>query len=155
VFGGTDTTSTALRNIIFYLLTTPRAYRALQSEIDGAVKPVTRPVIRDAEAKALPYLQACIKEGLRIFPPSMGLMGKVCPRDDTICGIRVPANTQVAWSALAIMRNRTIFGNDADVYEPKRWIDAPVEKRKEMDASYGLVFATGTRWECLGSGLRT
>ncbi|EAW14872.1 uncharacterized protein ACLA_002830 [Aspergillus clavatus NRRL 1] len=58
VFGGTDTTSTALRNIIFYLSTTPRAYRALQSEIDGAVKTMTRPVIRDAEAKALPYLQA-------------------------------------------------------------------------------------------------
>ncbi|KAG2027589.1 hypothetical protein GB937_000028 [Aspergillus fischeri] len=153
VFGGTDTTSTALRNIIFYLSTTPRAYRALQSEIDDAVKTVARPVIRDAEAKALPYLQACIKEGLRIFPPSMGLMGKVCPRDDTICGIKVPANTQVAWSALAIMRNRTIFGDDADVYEPQRWIDAPVEKRKEMDASYGLVFATGTRWECLGKRL--
>ncbi|GAB1211671.1 hypothetical protein ATERTT37_000795 [Aspergillus terreus] len=153
VFGGTDTTSTALRNIIFYLSTTPRAYRALQSEIDGAVKTVTRPVIRDAEAKALPYLQACIKEGLRIFPPSMGLMGKVCPRDDTICGIKVPANTQVAWSALAIMRNRAIFGEDADIYEPQRWIDAPVERRKEMDASYGLVFATGTRWECLGKRL--
>ncbi|KAL5041430.1 hypothetical protein BDW71DRAFT_212141 [Aspergillus fruticulosus] len=30
VFGGTDTTSTVLRDIIFYLSTTPRAYRALQ-----------------------------------------------------------------------------------------------------------------------------
>ncbi|KAJ5809734.1 benzoate 4-monooxygenase cytochrome P450 [Penicillium pulvis] len=153
VFGGTDTTSTALRNIIFYLSATPQAYRALQSEIDDVVKTVTRPVIRDAEAKALPFLQACIKEGLRMFPPTMGLMGKVCPRDDTICGVKVPANTQVGWSALAIMRNRNIFGEDADVYEPQRWIDAPVEKRKEMDASYGLVFATGTRWECLGKRL--
>ncbi|KAJ5964791.1 benzoate 4-monooxygenase cytochrome P450 [Penicillium vulpinum] len=153
LFGGTDTTSTALRNIIFYLSTTPQAYRALQSEIDDAFKTVTRPVISKAEAEALPFLQACIKEGLRIFPPSMGLMGKVCPHDDTICGIKVPANTKVAWSALAIMRNRSIFGENADVYDPQRWIDAPVERRKEMDASYGLVFATGTRWECLGKRL--
>jgi cytochrome P450 len=153
VFGGTDTTSTALRNIIFYLSTTPQAYREVQAEIDGAVKTVTRPVISDAEAEALPFLQACIKEGLRIFPPSMGLMGKVCPHDDIICGVKVPANTKVAWSALAIMRNRSIFGENADVYDPQRWIDAPIERRREMDASYGLVFATGTRWECLGKRL--
>lgn len=51
------------------------------------------------------------------------------------------------------MRNRTIFGEDADVYEPQRWIDVPIEREKEMDALHGLVFATGTRWECLGKRL--
>ncbi|KAL4756979.1 cytochrome P450 [Aspergillus foveolatus] len=137
----------------FLFVDHPSSIRALQSEIDSAGKKVTSPVIRDAEAKALPYLQACIKDGLRTFPPSMGLMGKVCPRDDTICGIEVPANTQVAWSALAIMRNRTNFGEDADLSEPQCWLDATLEKRKEMDASDGLVFATGTRWECLGKRL--
>ncbi|KAL4875703.1 cytochrome P450 [Aspergillus karnatakaensis] len=141
VFGGTDTTSTALRIIIFYLSITPRAYRELQDDIDAAVIKVTRPVITDSEAKALPYLQACIKEGC------------VSTREDIIYGMKVPANTQVAWSALAIMRNQAIFGEDADVYEPQGWIDASSQQRKQMDCAYGLAFATGTRWECLGKRL--
>ncbi|KAJ5299273.1 cytochrome P450 [Penicillium atrosanguineum] len=103
-------------------------------------------IIHDAEAEALPFLQACTKEGLRIFPPSMGLMGKVCPHHDTICGVKVPANTKVACSALAIMNNRSILGENADVYDPQWWIDAPMERRREMDAFYELgntIFEVG------------
>ncbi|KAF7590572.1 hypothetical protein BBP40_002661 [Aspergillus hancockii] len=56
LFGSTETTSTGLLNIIFYLPTAPRAYRALHAEIDVAARTVTKPVIGDAQTKALPYL---------------------------------------------------------------------------------------------------
>ncbi|KJK76997.1 hypothetical protein H634G_08039 [Metarhizium anisopliae BRIP 53293] len=153
LFGGTDTTATALRNIIFFLTTNASAYRALQAEIDTAVKSAARPIIADDHAKSLPFLQACIREGLRMWPPSMGIMGKVSDRDDEICGKYIPAGTQVGWAALAIMYDKNIFGGDADVYEPRRWLDAQPDKLKDMEAIYGLVFATGTRWECLGKRL--
>ncbi|KID81566.1 Cytochrome P450 family protein [Metarhizium guizhouense ARSEF 977] len=153
LFGGTDTTATGLRNIIFFLTANANAYRTLQSEIDTAVKTAARPIITDEHAKSLPYLQACIREGLRMWPPSMGIMGKVSDDDDEICGKHIPAGTQVGWAALAIMHDKKIFGGDADVYEPRRWLDAEPGNLKEMEAIYGLVFATGTRWECLGKRL--
>ena len=153
LFGGTDTTATGLRNTIFYLSTNPSAYRSLQAEIDAAVKTATRPIIADDHAKKLPYLQACIKEGLRLWPPSMGVMGKTSDQDDVLCGIKVPAKTQVGWAALAVMKDRRVFGENADVFEPMRWIDAEPAQLKEMEAVYGLVFAVGTRWECLGKRL--
>ena len=153
LFGGTDTTSTGLRNTIFFLSTNPSAYRSLQVEIDDSVKTAARPIIADDHAKSLPYLQACIKEGLRLWPPSMGLMGKVSDQDDAVCGIKLPAGTQVGWAALAVMKDRTVFGQNADVFEPRRWIDAEPAQLKEMEATYGLVFAAGTRWECLGKRL--
>ena len=153
LFGGTDTTSTGLRNTIFFLSTNPSAYRLLQAEIDDSIKTAARPIIADHHAKSLPYLQACIKEGMRLWPPSMGLMGKVSDRDDIVCGMKVPAGTQVGWAALAVMKNRKVFGENADVFEPRRWIVAEPAKLKEMEATYGLVFATGTRWECLGKRL--
>ena len=153
LFGGTDTTSTGLRNTIFFLSTSPSAYQALQAEIAEAVKTANRPVIADEHAKRLPYLQACIKEGLRLFPPSMGLMGKVSDRDDIICGMKVPAGTNVGWAAMAVMRNKRVFGENAEVFEPRRWIDAEPEVLRERELTYGLVFATGTRWECLGKRL--
>ncbi|KAJ6017309.1 benzoate 4-monooxygenase cytochrome P450 [Penicillium sp. IBT 35674x] len=127
VFGDTDIMS-ALRNNELYLSATPQAYRALQSEMDIIA------VIRDAEAKLYHPSRRVSKKGSRMFPPSVGLMGKGWPRDDTICGLKVPANAQVG-----------CFNEDADADESQPWVDALLGKRKEMEAFYGVVFANGTR----------
>ncbi|KAK0724949.1 cytochrome P450 family protein [Lasiosphaeris hirsuta] len=153
LLGGSDTTATALRNAVFYLSTHPRAYRRLQAEIDAAAGIVARPVIADTEAKKLPFLQACIKETLRMWPPISGLMPKVSDRDDVICGVAVPAGTNVAWAVFGVMKNRTVFGEDAGVFEPMRWVEADAARLRDMEATQGLVFAGGTRWDCLGKKL--
>jgi cytochrome P450 len=153
LFGGTDSTSTALRMTIFFLSTNLSACRKLQAEIDAAAKTASRPVIADEHAKKLPYLQACIKEGMRMWPPSMALLPKISDHDQVICGIKVPAGTNVGWSGLTVMKDRRVFGENADVFEPSRWIDAEPEKLKKMEGTYSLIFATGTAWECLGKRL--
>ncbi|OCK76488.1 cytochrome P450 family protein [Lepidopterella palustris CBS 459.81] len=153
LFGGTDSTSTALRMTIFFLSTNLPAYRNLQAEIDAAIVSASRPIISDEHVKRLPYLQACIREGMRLWPPSMALLPKVSSSDQVICGANVPAGTNVGWAALKIMKDPQVFGENAQVFEPGRWIDAEPEKLKQMEGVYGLVFATGTGWECLGKKL--
>ncbi|KAK4170984.1 putative cytochrome P450 E-class, group I [Triangularia setosa] len=156
LFGGTDTTATALRMTVFYLSTAPSAHRALQSEIDNAVKSgkITRPVIADSEALELDYLNAVIKEGLRMWPPISGLQLKCSDKDDVICGYKVPAKTAVGISEFTVMRDKSVFGEDADQFNPSRWVEEKDPKRlKEMEMTQGLVFASGTRWECLGKRL--
>ncbi|KAK3376132.1 cytochrome P450 family protein [Lasiosphaeria ovina] len=150
MIGGTDTTATALRCAVFYIATNASVCRRLQGEVDAASLTVARPVIADSEAKRLLYLQAVIKEVLRIWPPITGLMPKISSNDDVICGVKVPAGTNVAWAPFGIMRNRALFGDDADRFEPQRWLDAEPARLKEMEAVQGLAFAAGTRWECLG-----
>ncbi|KAM7219733.1 cytochrome P450 family protein [Rhypophila decipiens] len=168
LLGGTDTTAAALRTTIFYLSVNPTAYNTLRAEIDAFFKAckATRPVITDTEAKSLPYLQAVIKEGLRIWPPITGLMAKSSEKDDIICGKKIPAGTHVAWAALAVMRNKELFGEDAQQFEPGRWIAAAKEtekegqegeaartRLKEMESVQSMVFVMGSRWECLGRRL--
>lgn len=154
LLGGTDTTATTLRMTVFYLTTTPHAYRALQAEIDGAVGKVTRPIITDAEARSLRYLQGCIKESLRLWAPVSGLQPKSSDTDDFILGYKIPAGTNVTVSEWALMKDKTIFGADADVFNPMRWVDAEgTPQLKEMEATQGLAFASGTRWECVGRKL--
>ncbi len=114
---------------------------------------LSTPVISDTAAKSLPYLQAVIKEGLRMWPPIMGLNPRMSERDEVICGVNIPARTNVGFSVLAIMRNRGVFGDDADTFDPGRWLDADPERLKEMEATQGMVFAAGSRWECLGKRL--
>jgi cytochrome P450 len=110
-------------------------------------------VIADAESKELRFLQACIMESMRCWPPISGLQAKMSSVDDVICGMKVPAGTHVALSMFSIMRDKDVFGEDADVFEPMRWLEANPEKLKEMEATQGLCFAAGTRWECLGKRL--
>lgn len=58
IIAGSDTTATTIRATMLYLLSTPRAYRALQAEIDAGIRcgRVSNPVT-NAEANELPYLQ--------------------------------------------------------------------------------------------------
>ena len=63
---------------------------------DGIISGTISSPIKDSEAKALPYLQACIKEGLRLFPPTSALLSKrVPPGGDTLNGVFLPGGTDI------------------------------------------------------------
>ncbi|KAB5576338.1 cytochrome P450 [Coniochaeta sp. 2T2.1] len=51
------------------------------------------------------------------------------------------------------MKDTHVFGADAEVFSPERWLDADPERLEAMEDVQGLVFASGTRRECLGKRL--
>ncbi|AEO59645.1 hypothetical protein MYCTH_2111803 [Thermothelomyces thermophilus ATCC 42464] len=83
-----------------------------------AASPV--PLLRDAQARPLPYLQAVIREVLRLFPPLCAPpVYKEMPRGgDTLCGQALPGGTLVAtgnqqWQAgraIALVEARKVIG---------------------------------------------
>nr|UYD62324.1 cytochrome P450 [Leptographium qinlingense (nom. inval.)] len=154
IIAGSDTSATAIRSTLLFLITNPHAYIRLQREIDDGIRAgrISSP-ITDAEARQFPYLQAVIREGLRMWPPATGLLPKVSTTDDEICGYRIPAGTSVAWAPWPIMRNKDIFGADADLFRPDRWMDISPEQYKLMDATVMLDFGGGSRYECLGKNI--
>jgi cytochrome P450 len=151
LLGGSGTTATAVPVIILYLISNPPAYRKLQREIDAVVAAgMETSVISDSKAKSMTYLQAVIKEGLRCFPPIPALSPKRTSKPTTLCGKYLPPNTEVSWSAWGMMKNKDIFGPDAHMFNPDRWLTANTEKLKAMDDIQGLVFMSKSRWQCLG-----
>ena len=64
ILAGSDTTAAAIRIILLYIITHPRVYSKLQSEIDEVA--ASSDVISDAEVRQLPYLGAVVREGLRV-----------------------------------------------------------------------------------------
>jgi cytochrome P450 len=133
------------------LATTPRAYRHLQQEIDEAIaKGIMSSPITNAQAKALPYLQAVIYESMRYHPPLFTLLAKVVPPEgDTLDGKFVPGGTKIAVNPLAMMRHVPTFGSDVEVFRPERWTEASPEKRNEMERTAELIFGLG-RYMCAG-----
>lgn len=135
---------------MLHIITSPQIYKKLQAEIDAGIeqKRVSSP-ITDAEARRLPFLQACIKEGFRIWPPITGIMPRISDQDGIICGVRIPAGTNVGWSARAVLRDKNIFGEDSDLYWPDRWLRSDAKRTQAMENTVELVFGQG-RWGCLG-----
>jgi cytochrome P450 len=155
ILAGSDTSATAFRTIMLYLMTNHKVYAKLQTEISEAVESgtVSSPVITDSEARKLPYLQAVIREGLRILPPAAGTVPRtVPPEGDTINGVFVPGGTNIGTNLWAIMRNTKIWGEDAEVFRPERWLETLPEKLKDMENASELVFGYG-KWKCLGMGI--
>jgi len=135
------------------IVTSPHVYKTLQKEINEGIQEgkISSP-ITDAEARKLPFLQACIKEGLRMWPPITGILPRSSAQDATICGVHVPAGTSIAWSPWSILRDRGVFGDDADLYWPQRWFCTNPTKSQAMDNTVELVFGQG-RWGCLGRSI--
>lgn len=150
IIAGSDTTATAIRTTFLYIITTPRVLTKLLAEITGAPLKLSSP-ISDAEARAMPYLQAVIKEGLRIWPPAVGLMAKkVPPEGDTINGMYVPGGTRIGYGGFSILRNKKIWGEDADVFRPERWLEG--EGIKDLEQAWEVIFNAG-RYQCLGKNV--
>ncbi|KAK3486902.1 cytochrome P450 [Neurospora hispaniola] len=151
ILAGSDTTAVAVRSTFFHLATSKKAYVRLLEEIDKAVKEgkISSP-IRAEEAKHLEYLQACVYEGLRMQAPFSGLCMKSPPKGgDFINGIFIPEGTRVGHNFGGLIRRRDVFGDDADVFRPERWLNAEPAKRLEMQQTTEMVFGYG-RWACLG-----
>jgi hypothetical protein len=90
---GSDPPATAMRATLLYIITSPYVLSKLLSKISTAK--ISNP-ITNAEARKLPYLQAVIKEEMRVFLLNTGFMSKIVPSGgDTINGIFVPSRTTI------------------------------------------------------------
>ncbi|KAI1858528.1 uncharacterized protein JN550_012575 [Neoarthrinium moseri] len=151
---GGETTGTGVRAVMLYMMTSPRSYQALQREIDDALQTgtVTSCPPSEDEAAKLPYLQAVLKESLRLLVPA-GFVPRCSPNDETLCGYKIPAGVSVDLAYKPALRTKEIFGEDADFFRPERWLEAGETERTQMDETYRFVFGGPSRWECLGKGV--
>lgn len=148
IVAGSDTIVTALRTTVMYVITHPTVYTKLQHELSSCQ--ATRPIIRESEAKSLPYLNAVIKECMRVHPPVTGFMTKLTPPEgDWLDGKFVPGGTNIMYAAWDFYKDPAVWGADVEVFRPERWIEASPEQRAVMDQTIGLIFGYG-RYGCLG-----
>jgi cytochrome P450 len=91
IMAGSETTATLLSGLIFKLLKSPQALQTLTEEVRASFQS-KEDMTFAAEAK-LPYVQACIDEGLRIYPPVPSIVARMTqPEGDVINGFAVPGN---------------------------------------------------------------
>lgn len=138
---GSDSTAATLTALFYHMMRNPVTLQPLLKELSEAN--FKSPISWDT-ANCLPYLDACIKEALRICPAVGIPLERVVPAGGAeICGKYFKAGTVVGINAWVLHRNPHVFGEDADDFRPARWIEADAERRKDMEralfsVSYGL-----------------
>ena len=88
-----------------------------------------------------------------MVPPAItGFAKRVPPQGDTLCGQFVPGGTDIFVNVCAMLRDTSVFGDDADVFRPERFLDCSPEERARLTKQVDLVFGHG-RWMCPGKTL--
>ncbi|MCJ1314168.1 hypothetical protein MMC25_007848 [Agyrium rufum] len=152
---GSDTTVTALRSTLLFIMTSAKTYRKLRAELDQALEHRIHsgPVISNATCLNLVYLQACIKEALRLIPPAFAPLPKLVPPEgDMIHGLFVPGGTRVGTCIYSIVQDKSIFGDDAETFRPERWLEAHEGDLPRMTKAAEIMFGSG-RYQCLGKAI--
>jgi cytochrome P450 len=147
VFAGSDTTAITLRTVFYYLLRNPKSMEKLITEVDGA-----EGLISWQESRDLPYLTAVIKEALRIHPAAGLPLERVVPTGGvSVCGTFIPGRTIIGCSAWVIHMDRRVFGEDAALWRPERWLEGTPETQSLMNSML-FSFGAGSR-TCIGKNI--
>jgi benzoate 4-monooxygenase len=167
LIAGSDTTSNSTCAILYHLARTPKAQAKLHSELDRAIPDTTvdlegggLPVrVEDVKGEKLPYLDACINEGLRIHSTSaLGLPRVVPPGGLTVEGIHFVEGTVLSVPSYTIHRDPEVWSAphgeedwDIEDFRPERWLDLTPEKRDLINKTFN-PFSVGPR-ACVGKNL--
>ncbi|RWA05490.1 hypothetical protein EKO27_g9619 [Xylaria grammica] len=144
-----DTTAVTVASTLFYILKTPHVLRKLEAELTDAG---IHEIPTFAEVNKLPYLNAVIKESMRVFTVTSFPMERLVPAGGAvIAGMYFPEGTSVGCLPAAIHLNKDIFGEDVDVFRPERWLINDREHLRIMEAAH-MGFSRGKR-NCIGQNI--
>ncbi|GAM42003.1 hypothetical protein TCE0_043f15589 [Talaromyces pinophilus] len=153
---GHETTATSMTWAIYALCLYPQVQQRLREEVRANLPIRTTSsangVLVTAElVDSLPYLHAVCNEVFRVYPPA-GLTRRVAAKDTSILGQHIPKGTSIAISMRAVNISKELWGEDAFVFDPERWM-----KPNQANSGGGvtnfsfMTFLHGPR-SCIGQG---
>ncbi|KAF2769007.1 cytochrome P450 [Teratosphaeria nubilosa] len=150
VVAGAETTSILLTGLTYCICTNPHAYAKLVEEIRTAFK--SKQDVTLESSAALPYLDAAIREALRILPPASVNNQRAAPKGGMVAqGIYLPEGTLIGISPWAVSRSSANF-HAPEEYHPERWLQG-VDARFEGDQlGASRPFGYGPR-ACIGESM--
>ncbi|KAJ3878017.1 cytochrome P450 monooxygenase pc-1 [Lentinula edodes] len=153
LIAGRDTTAATLTFVIYFLSMYPETMDRLRKEILEKVGPSQRPTYDDI--RDMKFLRAVINETLRLYPV-VPFNVRECTHattwpspDPTQPPIYIPAGAIVPWSVFMMHRRKDLWGPDAEVFDPDRFLDERLKKYLTPRPFIFLAFNAGPRI-CLG-----
>ena len=140
---GTETTGNTLSVLTYHVLSEPSIHRRLRRELrDAEVGYSADNTLLDYRMlEKLPYLQACIKEALRLATgvssrlPRTHRTAPVSYTDPSGKKYTFPPGTVISMSILDLHYNDSIFPA-ARSFKPERWLEADGDTLRQMERGF-------------------
>ncbi|KAI6099104.1 cytochrome P450 [Pisolithus sp. B1] len=146
-----DSTASTLTFLVYMLSQHPDVLKRLRAEVVSKVGNSRGPTYNDV--REMKYMRAVINETLRLYAPvplnvRTSTEAVVWPGVNGGPPVYIPPNTQVPFSVFLMHRRKDLWGPDADIFDPDRFVD---ERSKYLTSNpfIFLPFSAGPRI-CLG-----
>ncbi|KAH9678273.1 cytochrome p450 family 706 subfamily a polypeptide 3-related [Citrus sinensis] len=142
VIGSTDTTSITVEWAMSELLQKPEVMRKACNELGQVV--ALDSVVEEFHLAKLPFLEANVKETLRLHPPAPLLTSRRPSATSNLSGYTIPKGSTIFINAWAIQRNPEVWENPQD-FQPDRFLkDVKIGDFRGNNFNY-LPFGSGRR----------
>ncbi|KAG6618172.1 hypothetical protein CIPAW_15G068400 [Carya illinoinensis] len=119
ILGGTDTTMVTMTWALSLLLNNREALKKAQQELDLQIG--RDRLVMESDMKNLVYLQAIIKETMRLYPARPLAAPHESLEDCTLVGYHIPAGTRLLVNVSRIHRDPQVW-SDPTVFCPERFL---------------------------------
>ncbi|PIA35872.1 hypothetical protein AQUCO_03400038v1 [Aquilegia coerulea] len=144
LFGaGTETSASTIEWAVAELTKNPRVTFNIQSELVNVVGEKT---VKESDIPHLPYLQAFVKETLRLHPPTPLLLPRRALETCKVMNYTIPKDCQIMVNAWAIGRDPKTW-DDPLTFKPERFMNSSVDYR---GSDFELIPFGGGRRICPG-----
>lgn len=149
---GRDTTASLLSIVWLQLSKHPEILARLREDVDALDGEI--PSLE--QLRNMKYLRAVLNESLRLYPviphnSRKALEDTFLPvggGKDGTSPVFVPKGHTVQWSLFAMHRRKDLYGEDADLFKPERWLDQ--NDRKGLRVGWEFLPFNGGPRVCIG-----
>ncbi|XP_071712739.1 cytochrome P450 Tp4149-like [Rutidosis leptorrhynchoides] len=117
--GATDTAFTALEWAFSELVRNPRVMKTLQKQVDSITRGKLN--INEDDLEKLNYLNAVVKETLRLHPPAP-IIPRASTQDVRLMGYNIESGTRVFINVWAIGRDPSVW-EEPEEFKPERFLN--------------------------------
>jgi 5-O-(4-coumaroyl)-D-quinate 3'-monooxygenase len=124
ITAGMDTTVISVEWAMAELVRNPRVQKKLQEELDRVVG--RDRVVSETDFQSLPYLQAVVKESLRLHPPTPLMLPHKASTNVKIGGFSIPKGSNVMVNVWAVARDPKVWPNPLE-FRPERFLEENID----------------------------
>ncbi|KAL0360761.1 UNVERIFIED_CONTAM: cytochrome [Sesamum radiatum] len=119
MLGGSDTTTVTLIWALCLLLSNQHTLKRAQEELDNHIG--KERLVKDSDIEKLPYIQAIIKETLRLQPVTPLLPPRESTEDCTVAGYHIPVGTRLVLNLWKLHRDPRVWTDPLE-FRPERFL---------------------------------
>jgi len=149
ITAGMETTATVATMALYYLAIYPEIRKIVEKEVNKTYKTSSDPKVSAHSLNEMTYIDAFIKEVMRINATSAaGIIWREAITDHTIGNIKVKKGTLLNLASYMNFNNPSIY-EEPEKFLPERWLN---DNAKNIDSFAYIPFSAGAR-TCIGQHL--